>query len=271
MKKKILFLGERRMADKALQLFFQEPYKEIFDLRGIMVDNVLEARYASQCSDSSVTVISNVSRNEHLLLELIKQEHIDCLISVQHPWILSPEIINAVSGMAFNLHNAKLPHYKGYNSLSHEILANEEQHTSTLHWISEVVDEGDLVFEESVEINENDTALSLYQKSLSSSFNVFKKFLDALAQNDIPRIKYRGKGRFFKRNTIDAVSCLSGLLDTETIARHARAAYFPPYNVAYFKDNNEKFAVLPYQEVAAYLNSLLPANQPQTRENKKEK
>lgn len=267
MRKRILFLGERRIADMALELFFDKPLKEKFELKGVVVDNILRAKYRKLCKLNDIQIISNEARSEKLILNLIEKEEIECLISVQHPWILSSNVLESVSGRAFNLHNARLPNYKGYNSISHEILSGELYHATTIHWISEKVDEGDIAFEESIRFNESDTALSMYQKSLGVGLDVFKKFMQALDGNDVPRITKKSGGVFYDRNSINTVSCLDKFLDTEKIAVRARAAYFPPYNFAYFTHKNEKYAVVPLREVRAFLEQKPKANLPQNRDD----
>ena len=61
------------------------------------------------------------------LWNLLK-EKINTLISVQHKWIMSKKILSKFGCNAFNFHNAKLPEYKGYNSLSHSILNGDSKH-----------------------------------------------------------------------------------------------------------------------------------------------
>ena len=47
-------------------------------------------------------------------LNLIDKEDIEYLISVQHPWILSLDILVSRVGQL----TMRLPNYKGYNSIS---------------------------------------------------------------------------------------------------------------------------------------------------------
>ena len=46
---------------------------------------------------------------------------VDLILSIQYNWVVATETIDLVKGRAFNLHNARLPDYKGYNSISHAI------------------------------------------------------------------------------------------------------------------------------------------------------
>ena len=74
-------------------------------------------------------------------------------------------------------------------------------------------------------------------------------------------------GKFYDRDTINTISCLDRFLDTEKIARRARAAYFPPYNFSYFTHNNEKYAVVPLREVKEFLEHKPKVNLPRKRDD----
>ena len=50
-----------------------------------------------------------------------------------------------------NLHNAKLPDYRGHNSISHEILNGETKHTTTIHKIAKEVDRGEILLEKEID------------------------------------------------------------------------------------------------------------------------
>ena len=52
-------------------------------------------------------------RQESVLKEFLLDLRPDFILSVQHPWILSSEILGLVGGRALNLHNARTPQYRG--------------------------------------------------------------------------------------------------------------------------------------------------------------
>ena len=71
---------------------------------------------------NNIKFISNEKKNENEIIDSIKEHKINLIISVQHCWIFSDKILKSVNGNAYNLHNAKLPDYKGYNTINHAIL-----------------------------------------------------------------------------------------------------------------------------------------------------
>jgi len=111
----------------------------------------------SQAIIDDIPFVSNDKRNEEELIRIIKAKKVEYLLSVQHIWVLSKKVLNLVKG-AYNIHNAKLPNYKGYYSISHAILNGDKTYTSTVHYMAPKVDSGDIIFEKTIEIAQTDTA-----------------------------------------------------------------------------------------------------------------
>ena len=198
--------------------------------------------------------INTDSREEESLIQSINILQPDYILSVQYPWILSSLIINKLSGNIFNLHNSKLPDYRGHNTLSHEILNNEEFHTSTLHKIYPEVDRGIIIDSKTIKINPDETAYSLWLKSVEESIKILKDFL-FLNNNEYKFKKFirvSNGGSFFSKNSLRKLKQIPSYSDEETVSRISRAFYFPYHEPAYFLINNIKYYVLPNKSKEGY-------------------
>ena len=106
----ILFLGERKISKECVSILLEKHFEHNFNLK-VLVSN--EAFFKGFCNHwheiPKIEFISNKSRNEKIILSAIQRHKIEAIISVQHICILPKNILDAVNGMAFNLHNAKLP------------------------------------------------------------------------------------------------------------------------------------------------------------------
>lgn len=174
-------------------------------------------------------------------MSAIEKFRIDAIISVQHPWILSDKIIKAVDSLAFNLHNAKLPDYKGHNSISHAILNNEKFYTTTIHWLISHVDMGDIIFENVIPINTDETAYSLYLRTLQPAYDNFEKLIHCLDLGlKLPAIKIKEKGKFYKKNEIYALKEIKNFTNWDEIIKKYRAFYFYPHEPAFMKLGDKK-------------------------------
>ena len=175
-RKKIIFLGERKISKICLEILLSEPFSKNFEIVAISTnENYYKGALSAELLNQEVVYVSNSRRNIKQIEDIIKMYDIDYIISIQHIWILPKSTISLVNGNAFNLHNGKLPEYKGYNSVSHSILNNETYFYSTIHWMDEKVDSGDIIIEGKTPILNLDTAYGIYMKSLKC---IKKSFLD---------------------------------------------------------------------------------------------
>lgn len=200
------------------------------------------------CARDGVPFVASEQRNEAAIAALIREHHIDTIVCVQHPWILSGSLLSLVGHRAFNLHLARLPDYKGYNSISHAILAGDPTYTATVHWMADDVDAGDIAFEVSVDVAAHDTARSLYDRAAAAGEAAFDRVVDCLARGaDIPRTPLRGPGRFYPRDSLDSLRQIRDPSDPIEVDRKARAMYFPPFEPAYVVAGGARYHVLPAQ------------------------
>ncbi len=241
----LIVLGHGKIAALCMGWLANARYQRQFRVCSL-VTSLQEYKEWSPRFSSCPIYVSNRSANEHKILKIIKAKNINLLLSIQHRWILSPRILYSVEFFAFNLHNAKLPEYKGYNCISHAILNGESEYRTTIHWMVPEVDSGELAYEESLPISKTDTAQSLYQRTVEASLKNFKKLIRTLARGyPIPRRKMNGKSHFFKKSDLSALKRIRSLDDSREVDRKARACYMPPYEPAYFEKAGKRFYVIP--------------------------
>lgn len=124
----------------------------------------------------------------------IKQYNSDYIFSILFPYIFPKNIINIVNIGIINIHPAFLPFSRGWNTPSWAIY-NNTLFGVTIHWIDEGIDTGDIIIQEKIDINEDDTADSLYKKATDLELTLFKIFLDLLVSNsELPRKKQKKDG-----------------------------------------------------------------------------
>jgi methionyl-tRNA formyltransferase len=239
----VLFLGERRISMNCIIHLMNDPF---FKVKAIVTNRKF---YSGLCSSSSkkfsIDFISNDTRNVVSILSAIKKLDIDVLISVQHNWILPKNVLEAVNGNAFNLHNAKLPEYKGHNTIFHSLVNNDSTYISTIHWMHELVDSGDIIIEGITKIDAEDTAISLYIKTAEVATHAFLSLLEMLKKKDIRRKPMCSGGIFYNRMSMERIKNIDINEDPEKIERIIRASYFPPYELAYIIIKKKKNYLIP--------------------------
>lgn len=81
----------------------------------------------------------------------------DLILVYRCPYILSKSIYSSAQYGAYNIHPSLLPKYAGLNPWN-EIFKNKEAYSGvTLHKITDVIDSGEVIYQESFRIEENDT------------------------------------------------------------------------------------------------------------------
>ena len=233
----IFFLGRGPIAERCFLLC-----KDVMtvDIKGVCSNDRFKEKFLKETND--IPFISNKKRNEDAIADIVKGNKVDFLISVQHPWIFSKDLLDKVDNRAFNLHNAKLPEYQGFNSISHAILNGDTTYTTTIHWIVPIVDSGPIAFEETIDIDKKDTAKMLYDKTVEASAKNFINLIEHLInKQNIPKRQATGRPRFYKKDEIIALKKIDNIIEYEEVNTKIRAFSFPPHEPAYFCLNNERF------------------------------
>ena len=115
--------------------------------------------------------------------ELIKKINPDLIVSGGYHLIVPEEIINLPKFGTVNLHQALLPKYRGQHVLQWQIINDEKETGTTLHYMSKKLDDGDIIYQEKCQITHEDTALTIWEKTSKIGYNLLKKFIEDLENN----------------------------------------------------------------------------------------
>jgi phosphoribosylglycinamide formyltransferase-1 len=107
-------------------------------------------------------------RGDGYLAELHARS-IDWLILAGFLWKMPATLVSAFRGRVINIHPALLPKFGGkgmYGHFVHEavLAAGEKQTGITIHYVDEIYDHGQIIFQAPVEVSAGDTAETLAQK-----------------------------------------------------------------------------------------------------------
>ena len=99
----------------------------------------------------------------------LKQHNVDFIVLAGFLWKVPVALVQAFPQGIINIHPALLPNYGGkgmYGRFVHEavIIAKEKESGISIHYVDELYDHGQLIFQASCTIDETDTADTLAQK-----------------------------------------------------------------------------------------------------------
>lgn len=179
---------------------------------------------------------------------------VDYFVSTLYFNILDGDLLAHATHGGLNLHQAELPRYRGSNTFSHAIMNARDddywQYGTTFHFMSEAVDEGDVVARNFVDIEETDTARSLYEKTEDASVELFVEMLPTVASGEVhemktPQEEFPGERYFYAKDSLDGEKHIPYEMlsdpgrQTEAYDR-IRALDFPPFEPAYTELNGER-------------------------------
>ena len=91
--------------------------------------------------------------------------------------ILTPSFVTRWSGRLINIHPSLLPKYPGLKTHKRALDAGDTEAGASVHWVTEGVDEGDVIAQQTVPILEGDTPESLEARVLSIEHALYVRAL----------------------------------------------------------------------------------------------
>jgi len=119
---------------------------------------------------------------------LLKDHKIDFIVLAGFLWLIPSFLINNYPDRIVNIHPALLPKYGGkgmYGMRVHEsVIANgEKQSGISIHLVNKKYDEGQIIFQATVDIEEGETAGSLADKIHGLEYEHFPKTIEKVLKN----------------------------------------------------------------------------------------
>lgn len=101
--------------------------------------------------------------------------------------ILTPWFVGQWTGRMINIHPSLLPKYTGLNTHQRALDAGDKEAGCSVHWVTEGVDEGDVIAQARVAIKPGDTAETLAARILPEEHALYPKAVHLAAQQIMQR------------------------------------------------------------------------------------
>lgn len=154
----------------------------------------------------------------------------DLIFSIHYRNILKTDILETAKVAAVNLHPSLLPEYKGCFSIPWALINGETQVGMTFHYMDAGVDTGNIIVQEKLEIQPQDTAFSLYHKLIALGAANFTKAYELAAQGDPGKVQPK-EGLAYPRG-VPHEGRISLDWGRKRVHDFIRAMYFPPHKPA---------------------------------------
>ena len=144
----------------------------------IMVYNKKKAK-AKKRADR-LNIQSCYSKNEDEIIALFEAYQVDLIVMAGWMRIVSKKFVDAYPGQIINLHPSLLPKYKGLNAIEQAMKAGETETGATVHWVTEELDSGAVIKQQTVPILPGDTAESLQRAIQQAEHYLLPLVINAL-------------------------------------------------------------------------------------------
>jgi len=124
------------------------------------------------------------------------------IYSFNYRRLLPRQVLECASIGAFNVHPSKLPAYRGRAPINWVLVNGERETGVTLHYMVARADAGDIVGQQTVAIDDSDTALSLARKLTPLAAGLIRRFHPLIVAGRAPRRPQDlSAGSYFGRRT----------------------------------------------------------------------
>ncbi|MEO6133799.1 MAG: methionyl-tRNA formyltransferase, partial [Ginsengibacter sp.] len=185
MKLRIVFMGTPDFAVPSLRTLYEAG----FDIAAVVTAPDKPAGRGLQLTESAVKKFA-VEKNLKILqpeklknLEFIEAlENLKADVQVVVAFRMLPEVVwNMPPLGTINLHGSLLPQYRGAAPINWAIINGEKETGVTTFKLQHAIDTGNILFQEKIKIEEDDTAGTVHDKMMKTGAQLLLHTLDELA------------------------------------------------------------------------------------------
>ena len=135
------------------------------------------AKVGIPCEALDETLFDSKLGFDQEIMKVIDNYQAKVIILAGYMRILSADFISKYSGKILNIHPSLLPKFPGLNTHQRAIDASEKKHGASVHFVTEEVDGGPVIAQQSVNIDSTDNPQTLAKKVLEKEHILYPKVI----------------------------------------------------------------------------------------------
>jgi len=151
-------------------------------------ENLWFQSVSEMAAANNIPVYAPEDINHPLWVERIRQMGPEILFSFYYRNMVGPEILEIPPAGCLNLHGSLLPRYRGRCPVNWVLVHGEKETGVTLHYMTPRPDDGDIVGQAQVPIDDTDTALNLHEKLVTAAGELLDDLLPKIRKNSAGRV-----------------------------------------------------------------------------------
>ena len=152
----------------------------------------------------------------------------DFIFVVGWSQLIDKEIVNASKKGTVSFHTSKLAKDRVRSTIAWQIAEGNTETALTMFYLSEGIDNGDIIAQEIIKIEQNDYVKDIMYKIKKSTFNILKAHFPLLIKGKALRIKQDEKQVSYRRLRNPNQDCfINWNQNTKNICNHILAVSYP--------------------------------------------
>ncbi len=140
------------------------------------------------CKENNIEIVETPNINSKDTIDIIKKYNPDYLFVIGWSQIVNNEILIIPKRGSIGFHPAPLPKNRGRGVIPWTILQKSKITGTTLFWLDEGVDSGDIFIQKKFPVEPNETAKTLYKKHSEILLDLLYEAFKLIEENNTPRI-----------------------------------------------------------------------------------
>jgi len=249
MNEKIVFMGTPDFAAHVLESLINAKYNIV----GVVSQPDKEVGRKKVLTPSKVKQLAlsyglpvftpNKIRNEYE--DILKLEP-DLIITSAYGQIIPKAILEYPKYKCINTHGSLLPKHRGGAPIQRAIMEGDDKTGITIMYMNEKMDEGDILYQKDIEISEEDTNTTLFNKLAVLASDMLLEFLPRLFANDINPIKQNNDDATYSFNISKEEEHILFNDDVKKVYNHIRGLLDNPGAYFIIKDKKYKLVNVGY-------------------------
>ena len=199
--------------------------------------------------ESGVAILQPESVKDTQFLAQLAELSADVFVVVAYGQILPQQVIEMPAKAAINVHYSLLPKLRGAAPVQHALLQGLTETGVTVQYISEQLDAGDIICQQSLAIDQDDNAATLTARLTEVGTELLAEALDLIETDGAPRIVQDDN----EATQAPLLSKEDGIIDwrqpAQQIVNQVRACW--PWPGAVCQADNQKLKITQARVVAA--------------------
>ena len=142
----------------------------------IMIHNVENCGAVKRANKFGIPHCFIEHEDEDLMIMTLKAMDVDLIILAGYMRILSKKFVDSFDKI-INVHPSLLPKYKGLNTVQRALDAGDTVVGCTVHYVTEELDSGDIIYQGLVDVEPNDTVKTLTKKIQRQEYSILPEAL----------------------------------------------------------------------------------------------